>query len=231
MKTPAGIASAKRFHALHAWRLGAPLRGRRFAAAASVAIASAAVIAAVTVSIPGSRLDRAADRVDFASKVLTVVGLLAALTWGLFKLVLSPGGLVDEIGETTYSNLKLELAIETAAYHGELRVVTFAVSLENVGKIPIRAGSSGCRLSVHQVPGTLPEGAIVTGEKGETLIDDADLLARYDRTSPYVIGPGVTYRESESIILRGSCLVSAAATFFFADDEDAQTENRLFRVD
>jgi hypothetical protein len=118
MKTPAPIASPRQFKALGAWRLGAPLHVRRLGLAAFVAVATGVVIAAATASIPSESLEGAVRRIDFASKLLTGIGLLAALTWALFKFVVSPGGLVDEIGETTYSNLKLDLALETAAYRG-----------------------------------------------------------------------------------------------------------------
>jgi hypothetical protein len=231
MKTPAPIASPRQFKALGAWRLGAPFHVRRLGLAAFVAVATGVVIAAVTASIPSESLEGAVRRIDFASKLLTGIGLLAALTWALFKFVVSPGGLVDEIGETTYSNLKLDLALETAAYRSDLRVVTFAVSLENVGNVPIRAGARGCRMSVRQVPDNLPEGALVIPDAGEPLVDDFDLLSRYDSNSPYVIGPGVTYRESASVVSRAKRVVEASVTFCFADDEDGQTEHRLFRLD
>jgi hypothetical protein len=205
---------------------------RRVAAAVIVAVAAGVVVAAVTVSIPGDDVKGAVTRVDFASKLLTVVGLLVGLTWALFKLVVSPAGLVDEIGETTYSNLKLELTCEVVAYRHDMRIVTFVVTLENVGKVPIRAGRPGCRLSVYEVPDDLPEGVTVAAGDGEALVDDRDLLAKYDPTSPYVIGPGVTYQESDSVVLAGNRVVSARATFHFGSvDEDAQTEYRLFRVD
>jgi hypothetical protein len=58
-------------------------------------------------------------------------------------VLISPGGLADEIGASTYSNLKLDLGVDSVEYRGYLRIATFVVTLENVGKGPILAGSSG----------------------------------------------------------------------------------------
>jgi len=208
------------------------LRVRRVAAAVIVAVAAGVLIAVVTASIPGEDVKGAVTRVDFAPKLLTVLGLLVGLTWALLKLVVSPAGLVDEIGETTYSNLKLDLTCEVVAYRHDMRIVTFVVTLENVGKVPIRSGRPGCQLSVYEVPDDLPEGATVAApEMGKPSL----MLTIFSRSTTQhrrVIGPGVTYQESHSIVLAGSRVVSARATFYFGStDEDAQTEYRLFRVD
>ena len=149
-----------------------------------VAVAAGVLIAVVTASIPGEDVKGAVTRVDFAPKPLTVLGLLVGLTWALLKLVVSPAGLVDEIGETTYSNLKLDLTCEVVAYRHDMRIVTFVVTLENVGKVPIRSGRPGCQLSVYEVPDDLPEGATVAAGDGEALVDAHDLLAKYDSTPP-----------------------------------------------
>jgi len=215
-----------------AWRLGAPIRVRRVAAALVVALVGGTIIVLIATNIPERDLQGALDRTDFASKLLTALGLLVALTWALFKFVIFPGGLADEIGEKTYSNLQLDLACVSIPYRESLRVVTFNVTLENVGKVPIRAGKEGCRLSVREVARTLDVGETVGAEGTRPFISDRDLLARYDPAKPYVIGPGVTYRESESIVLPNEINVAAQVTFHFGgSDEDAQTEHRLFRVE
>jgi len=85
-----------------------------------VAATAGVVVAGVAASITAASLSRVVDRVDFASKLLTVTGLLIGLTWALFKLVVSPAGFVDEIGEKTYSNLRLDLTCETLAYRNDL---------------------------------------------------------------------------------------------------------------
>jgi hypothetical protein len=215
-----------------AWRLGAPIRVRRVAAALVVALVGGAVIVLIATSIPEGDLQGALDRTDFASKLLTALSLLVALTWALFKFVIFPGGLADEIGEKTYSNLQLDLECVSIPYRESLRVVTFNVTLANVGKVPIRAGKEGCRLSVWEVARTLNVAETVGVEGGnQPFISDRDLLARYDSSSPYVIGPSVIYRESESIVLPKETILAAKVTFYFGGlDEDAQTEHRFFRV-
>lgn len=214
-----------------AWRLGAPIRVGRVAAALAVALVGGAIIVLVAINIPEQDLKGALDRTDFASKLLTAISLLVALTWALFKFVIFPGGLADEIGEKTYSNLHLDLDCVSIAYRDNLRIAIFNVTLDNVGKVPIRAGKAGCQLSVWEVTRTLDVAETVSVEGSRPIISDRDLLARYDASSPYVIGPGVTYREAESIVLPNETVVVAKVTFYFgALDEDAQTEHRLFRV-
>ena len=150
-----------------------------------VAVAAGVLIAVVTASIPGEDVKGAVTRVDFAPKLLTVLGLLVGLTWALLKLVVSPAGLVDEIGETTYSNLKLDLTCEVVAYRHDMRIVTFVVTLENVGKVPIRSGRPGCQLSVYEVPDDLPEGATVAApEMGKPSLMLTIFSRKYDSTPP-----------------------------------------------
>lgn len=214
-----------------AWRLGAPIQVRRVAVAVLVALVGGIVILVVSLSISTKDLPNALDRADFASKLLTALGLFAALMWALFKFVIVPGSLADEIGQQTYENLKLDLDCSSVAYRDALRIATFNITLENVGTIPIRAGKAGCSLSIWQVPGDLNVGDSVTTDNGRPIVRDLNLLGRYDPKFPYVIGPGVTYRESESIVLRNESVVSAQVTFYFGTiDDDAQTEQRLFQV-
>jgi hypothetical protein len=215
-----------------AWRLGRPVRVRRFAAAFVVALLGGAIVVLVAASIPQHNLQGALDRTDFASKLLTALSLLVGLTWALFKFVIFPSGIADEIGEKTYSNLQLDLACTPTPYRDGQRLVTFDVTLGNVGAVPIRAGKAGCHLSVAEVPRTLEVRDAVPEGRELPSIRECNLLERYRSSSPYVIGPGVTYRESESIVLPVEMVVLATVTFSFGDrdDDDAQTEHRLFRV-
>jgi hypothetical protein len=214
-----------------AWRLGAPIRARRVAAALVIALIGGAIVVLVATSIPEQDLQGALDRTDFATKLLTALSLLVALTWALFKFVISPGVLAGEIGGKTYSNLQTDLECVSIPYRANLRIVTITFTLDNVGEVPIKAGEAGCRLSVWQVADTLGVTETVGVEGDRPFINDRDLLARYDPSLPYVIGPGVTYRESESVVLPNEEVIAVKVTFYFGDlDEDAQTERRIFRV-
>jgi hypothetical protein len=168
-------------------------------------------------------LQDALDWAELASKILTALGLLAGGIWALFTFVLF---------RSAVGNLQLTIHPQVIKYRGDLRIVLINVTLKNVGKVKIKAGSGGCRLWVWRLPDSRNHGECLELNSGEALLDNVDLLAQYDRRFPYEIEPGAEYHEFGNLVVQAGDVLSMKTTFFFGSiDEDAITEYRLAYVE
>ncbi len=99
--------------------------------------------------LPDSAFGGPKDRVDLVNKIATSLGLFIGGVWALFTFVLFRASVTD---------LQLTILPEVIDYRHNLRIVLINVSLKNVGKVVIRAGSAGCACSVWKLPTDLSAG-------------------------------------------------------------------------
>ena len=95
--------------------------------------------ALLVIAFSEGSLSKASRIVDVISKVVTTLAILAGAVWALFTYVLY------KIGA---NNLLMTLDSEAVTYRDNLRVVVIRVTLKNVGRVRVLAGSGGCTLSI-----------------------------------------------------------------------------------
>ena len=146
---------------------------RRYTVAAVICLSVLLYSMYTIVIMPAKHLVGMSERMDILSKVLTSVGVLAAGLWALFTFVLF---------RTAVGNLQISVSPEVIDYRGLLPLTLVNVTLSNVGKVKIKAGPAGCRLSVWRLPTDRDMGDVLDLDHGTILVNDADLLAKYDKS-------------------------------------------------
>ncbi|HET7435850.1 MAG TPA: hypothetical protein VFN10_14175 [Thermoanaerobaculia bacterium] len=134
-------------------------------------------------------------------------------------------------------NLVMTTDAAATQYGDGLALLTCRVLLRNAGGVRIIPGSNGCRISVRQVPRTLPRGtAVQWDDLKPDLVENHDLLQPYlrytrreeplkeDYEGVYSIEPAAEYHEQLNVVVPCGFAYLIEVTFWWRGNSDSITE-------
>lgn len=168
-------------------------------------------------------------------ELITVTEIINNLSVGLAALIGSGWAVYTFLLARTHVwNLQLKVEHDVVSYQDDRCLVIIKVLLKNVGKVRVKPGLKGCRVSAKRIPHNWSSGIVVDWEslKGKLILDNVDIIARRNNASYplYEIEPGTEYQEILPIVFNSGDFIMMQTRFWWEDDKDFITNYHIFEV-